>query len=411
MAKTFEEADKLAENGKTNLDAINNPYKYVANAIQQGYTGFQAGQQMGPNLPGGGFQTQSDIASFLGGAAAGGQRMEDIAPLSQISPTLAQSFPEVADMPAKQAYDFITKMSSYFSQQNKQIKPITLGTKAQLTSLLKTQNINLTEEQLDSIAEPDAVKYVLENTKQVGRAAIAKGQPIESNDPMLDDYAKALNVPKESLVGKDAKTIGNWYGRIKTRQDRVSYGEPEPILNNDGDTIGYYQVSSQGKLASNTMPLAASASQKGKDLTAVSNIMSDLFNTAKGFEPENGPIQRFIGLKESIKARAGLAADKKAYIDSIDSFLGNLSREYSGERGVLTDQDVQRIKSAMPSLYDTEEEIDFKYKQILRVIAERQRAIAGGKLVVPSINKKKESRKLDVGTASVEDIIKAAEGK
>jgi len=131
------------------------------------------------------------------------------------------------------------------------------------------------------------------------------------------------------------------------------------------------------------MPLAAGASQKAKDLNAVSKIMEDLFNTAKGFQPENGFTQRVLGGINVAKAKLGEAAEKKAFLDSIDSFLGNLAREYSGEKGVLTDQDIARIKSALPSLYDTDEELDFKFKQIQKIVATRLTAIEGGKLMVP----------------------------
>jgi len=224
---------------------------------------------------------------------------------------------------------------------------------------------------------------IAERGEQARKTAEARLDRITAQDPLLDDYSKTLGIEKSNLIGKPSGPIISVYGRIKSRQERMTYSEPQPIYNESGDEIGYYQKSSTGKLITTPMSSAVTGSQKSKDLNAVNEIMTDMFNTAKGFEPESGPMQRLKGFENFVKAKVGAAPDKKAYIDSIDSFLGNLSREYGGERGVLTDQDISRIKSALPSLYDTDEEIDYKFKQVQKVIASRTAAISAGKLTVP----------------------------
>jgi hypothetical protein len=50
----------------------------------------------------------------------------------------------------------------------------------------------------------------------------------------------------------------------------------------------------------------------------------------------------------------------RAYIDALESFLGVLSRSIGGERGVMTDRDIGRIRDAAPGFGDTQESRDLK---------------------------------------------------
>ena len=423
MAKTFEEADKLAENGKTNLDAMNNPYKYVANAIQQGYTGFQVGQQMGPNLPGGGFQTQSDIASFLGGAAAGAQRLEDIAPLSQISPTLAQSFPEVANMPAKQAYDFITKMSSYFSQQNKQLKPITSGTAAQLKKLRP----ELTEAQIQSIDEGTGSKYVLEFGKEQGRMSRTN-----------NEYAQTRLEMQRRRGTVDSGVFS--VGFVPTELNYKPFG---------------------GNPTSHPLKGNQKIDESLEKLSSIQERVNSLYGNVIRLAQEQGmPINVAISsyLKNNPEASAAM--------DSAGALLPMIAKGYSGEVGNLNEFEQQRAKAVLPNITpswlrgapDTIEALQAKQKMFNDMVGIGQKimysrafnnalstvnsGIYGSKqgyindlleqysdnpdmteLINRIYNKsgvtktdknkpsKDKGKKLDIGTASLGDIIKAAEGE
>ncbi len=59
------------------------------------------------------------------------------------------------------------------------------------------------------------------------------------------------------------------------------------------------------------------------------------------------------------------------YEDSIDFFLSNIARRLGGERGVLTDRDIERVKTIFPSKNDTEEVGQGKINRIKDFIKRR----------------------------------------
>ena len=59
------------------------------------------------------------------------------------------------------------------------------------------------------------------------------------------------------------------------------------------------------------------------------------------------------------------------YEDSIDFFLSNIARRLGGERGVLTDRDIERVKTIFPSKNDTEEVGQGKVNRIKDFIKRR----------------------------------------
>jgi len=74
------------------------------------------------------------------------------------------------------------------------------------------------------------------------------------------------------------------------------------------------------------------------------------------------------------KAKAGGAPKAKAYMDQRKAFLGVLARSMGGERGVLTDRDIERIDAALakfgpnPTSNDSKDEADLKWNTIFQII-------------------------------------------
>lgn len=153
--KSFDETEKTAsERGLSNLGLINNPFQ---NALISSYQAANLASQA-PN----------PFMAALGGAAVGAQQLQanrqqqlEMANFEDVAPQMASQFPQLAKLRAKDAYPLVKEL---MLQQTKQAKPISEGTKAQLKQLRP----ELTEEQLMTIDEPTATKYVLENMKQVG---------------------------------------------------------------------------------------------------------------------------------------------------------------------------------------------------------------------------------------------------
>lgn len=70
-------------------------------------------------------------------------------------------------------------------------------------------------------------------------------------------------------------------------------------------------------------------------------------------EHDKGPIE---GRTRGVYAKAfGTDAPLTTFEDSSGLVLANISREFGGEKGVLTDQDIKRIKNAFPNKTDTDE--------------------------------------------------------
>ena len=92
-----------------------------------------------------------------------------------------------------------------------------------------------------------------------------------------------------------------------------------------------------------------------------------------------------------------------AYQDSKQAFLGVISRNLGGEKGVLTDRDIGRLDNMLPSFRDTTAIRDFKLQMIQTLIdsaREQQKRVILGKPV-------EEARKTT--QAQVEKIFKLLE--
>ncbi|MDD1776245.1 MAG: hypothetical protein LUP94_02700, partial [Candidatus Methanomethylicus sp.] len=74
------------------------------------------------------------------------------------------------------------------------------------------------------------------------------------------------------------------------------------------------------------------------------------------------------------EAKSGSNPTAKAYIDMREGLLGNLSRSIAAERGVLTNQDIDRISrliariGANPLSSDNKEEADKKWAEIDKIM-------------------------------------------
>jgi hypothetical protein len=69
----------------------------------------------------------------------------------------------------------------------------------------------------------------------------------------------------------------------------------------------------------------------------------------------SGPgLGRLGGVRGTVASATQSSPEAAAYQNTVEAFMSRLSRA-SGERGVLTDQDIKRIRKAIPGFYDTSE--------------------------------------------------------
>lgn len=111
-------------------------------------------------------------------------------------------------------------------------------------------------------------------------------------------------------------------------------------------------------------------------------IKEDLNTTFLDFQniPEElrGPIAgRTTGQVEKFLQTEDGGEAAQLYEDSIQFFLSNLSRTLGGERGVLTDRDIKRVKAFMPQLRDSKSLAEKKIQRVNDFIDRRMNEKTG----------------------------------
>lgn len=90
---------------------------------------------------------------------------------------------------------------------------------------------------------------------------------------------------------------------------------------------------------------------------------------SKGLTAQSSGLGRLGGIKGSLASLSQNDPDAAAYDATKKAFLSKLSRA-TGEKGVLTDQDIKRIESAIPDFYDTPQTADTKTKLVKQIIGD-----------------------------------------
>ena len=116
--------------------------------------------------------------------------------------------------------------------------------------------------------------------------------------------------------------------------------------------------------------------QEKNNVTAQAKVigqdLDDVLDTWKTTSKHlTGPIQgRTIGPLARL-FQVGGGEKVQEYDDTVEFIMANISRQLGGERGVLTDRDISRIKSAMPLVRDNEQNAQNKISRIKRFIQRR----------------------------------------
>ena len=107
--------------------------------------------------------------------------------------------------------------------------------------------------------------------------------------------------------------------------------------------------------------------------------------------------------KLTLAAKASANAVAAVYEDSKEAFLGVLARALGGERGVLTDRDINRIRKLLPSFGDTAVIRDLKMGLIDNFVLTAQEALRGTLFGIaqPSFYRERMTKLLDAAEAQV----------
>ncbi len=91
--------------------------------------------------------------------------------------------------------------------------------------------------------------------------------------------------------------------------------------------------------------------------------LEDLFY--KGATPDTGAMAaRITGPFDVIKARSGFNPNLNSYLNNRKAFAGLIAKGGFGEAGILTNQDIERVVSALPSASSTKEEAKIGFQEV-----------------------------------------------
>jgi hypothetical protein len=215
---------------------------------------------------------------------------------------------------------------------------------------------------LDEILPPIVAKHGIDMSTSQGRVA---GYQL---------YAQNPQVQKEYQREKDRQ-------RLIAPSSNIFIGtNPEtgnPLIMPSRGTPNLREVPSpSGGIA----PKNLSEDYK-KDKTAISQA-KDLVGQLRGAWDTLAITTRQSAVQSAVKGKVGLSPDAKLYMDAKSAFLGNLSRSLAAERGVLTQQDIERIDKALASVSlnpisaDSQAEALKKWKMVENIINSAEKRMA-----------------------------------
>ncbi len=109
-------------------------------------------------------------------------------------------------------------------------------------------------------------------------------------------------------------------------------------------------IPTPGKSTGLTVPISETAKTGVQALKNAEDLISNLKSQWESFEHLEGPQGRAHASGLYAKQLVGTDKNVRTYVNSSKAFLGNLSRAIASERGVLTDQDIERISAVLPKV-------------------------------------------------------------
>jgi hypothetical protein len=195
--------------------------------------------------------------------------------------------------------------------------------------------------------------------KEGQQYVLVNGQEIPYNGPIIPKVDNPIFPPPQPLfvnLGVDP-TTGNPIN-LNARTGGTVVGDAPP-----------------GGIAPKVLP------QVYKDKVTALNQTEDLVNRLQDNWEKLGIGGKTDVMAKSVAGSVGAYPDFKVYADQSEAFLGNLSRSLAAERGVLTDQDITRIRGAIakvgmnPMSIDTGAEGKKKWAEIRGILNDARKRV------------------------------------
>lgn len=139
-------------------------------------------------------------------------------------------------------------------------------------------------------------------------------------------------------------------------------GPPPGISTNDAIRQGYVEVDEKDR---------ASIAEL-KSTQAIVNTLTEMTRKLITAKTPTEAASQYASLTAG--ARTGSNALARTYEQTRDSFLGTVARALGGERGVLTNQDIDRINKSFPGFFDTRPVAEAKERMLDLLIDTSMRA-------------------------------------
>ncbi len=121
-------------------------------------------------------------------------------------------------------------------------------------------------------------------------------------------------------------------------------------------------------------------------LNTLNTLEQSYSNAVKaGLTATGSGLGRLGGVRGSVSRITQTSPEASIFSDTKEAFLSLISRA-SGERGVLTDYDVKRIKKALPDFYDSPQVAQGKLRTVRQIVTNALNSYQGGSSQVSSDN-------------------------
>ena len=310
-------------------------------------------------------KTMKDFeAASVNNAVASDSDLDAIADQFNLSVEKKNSFKKLAGrVRVSDAVDIAVKANPQLSNQN-------LFTSADVTALIDTEEVRLGRK----LTEDERTRFqnLIGSSRQLRTNLLQPAQQAPSS-PMVE-YALRLGLEKspgvkfqaEELSQIDAKDLRSLVIQNKPRAVRVSTGISEQLVYTDnfGNVTRTINLGDNKTVSKDILDSATVLETASNQITQ----LSDAANRIITARPSSGSFDILsIGSKigQAVKITVGSSMrtnpDAVDFITTRNAILSNLSRA-AGEKGVLTDQDVSRIMSALPSRFDDPVTLDRSLK-------------------------------------------------
>lgn len=224
------------------------------------------------------------------------------------------------------------------------------------------------------------VGKVTKYTTPVARGAITRGlvngggevQPIDAAQEELD-----MSNPENVMAYNQANAAptmpmgGQEMGGVEQMQEptevdfRSALQQAQEILGNNATSAQYLAYAKQIMADSKPDKVAVKAQDAVASGGQALNIIDQL---EQAYQQAGGGQGRIAGTLNTLGGRAGLSNEVNIYNDAKLGFLSNVARSL-GEKGVITDYDIERIAKLFPSPSSNPQEASAKWGMIRTIIS------------------------------------------